>query len=337
MPSIASLSDRVKFIQGVFGRGRLANNSKNMDVRCPVCAPKDRAKLKLSIRIDDDRCHCWTCDFKAHTLLPLIRRFGSREQLIEYIERFMPEGTSTFAKQQRCTTIDLLSEKLVLPVGFQLLTMAGDRDPDVLAVKRYAQLRGLSDDDLWRFRIGVSPDPRWKRRLIVPSFDASGELNYFVGRAVDRWQRPKYDNPDVDKLPVVFNEMNVDWSKQLVLCEGAFDMFSCGENVVPLLGSDLNVGSATFRNILLHNTPIALALDGDMWSTKTPKLAKRLATYDVGVVIVDTRPFEDPGNATPVQFKAALRAAKPLDWGDTFRDQLDNASRTKLHIQRGIA
>lgn len=328
MVVLATLTEKINFIQSVFGPGRLARNAKNIDVRCPICAPRDPSKRKLAIRVDDDRNHCWTCGWRAHTLAPLIRKYSSRDRLLEYAERFMPATE----RQRRCImiTADEMPQSLELPKDFRLLALASRSDPDTKALRRYAEARGLSDHDLWYYRIGISDDVRWRRRLIVPSFDREGELNYYVGRAIDERRRPKYDNPDIDKLPIIFNELNVDWARRLVLCEGAFDMFKCGDNVVPLLGSDLNEQSAIFNALLVHNTPIALALDADMWETKTPRTAKKLAEYDIDVVVIDTRPFGDPGLATRQQFQDALARARPVDWHDAFSLRLDRASRTSL-------
>lgn len=329
--ALASLSDKVKFIESVFGSGKLARNGKNIDVRCPICAPKDHSKKKLAIRVDDDRNHCWTCGYRAHTLAPLIRKYAGMDKLAEYREKFMPETEQE--RRRRCLIIDVEEPKQVeLPGDFRLLVNASVTDPDARAARRYVIDRGLTERDMWYFKLGISDEVRWRRRIIVPSFDGEGRLNYFVARAIDKLRKPKYDNPDFDKLPVIFNELNVDWAQRLVLCEGAFDMFKCGDNTVPLLGSDLNEESALFNAILLNGTPIALALDGDMWETKTLKAAKKLADYDIDVVLVDVRPFGDPGTATKEQFREALLSASPFDWESSFLTRLGRASRTTLSV-----
>ena len=325
--TIATLSDKVKFIEAVFGAGKLARNGKNIDVRCPICAPKDHTKKKLAIRVDDDRNHCWICGWRAHTLAPLIRKYGSQDRLNEYRDKFMSHEERE--RSRRCMVIDVVETRIELPKDFRLLVTAPS-DPDAKAAWRYVLDRGLTERDMWYFKLGISDEQRWHRRIIVPSFDFDGQLNYFVARAIDKYKNPKYDNPDFDKVPVIFNELNVDWTQRLVICEGAFDMFKCGDNTVPLLGSDLNEQSALFNSILVHNTPVAVAFDGDMWETKTLKAAKKLAEYDIDVVLVDTRPFNDPGTATREQFKEALDAAEPLSWASAFRTRLGRASRMTL-------
>lgn len=319
--SISTLSDKVKFIENVFGSGKLARNEKNFDIRCPICAPRDPSKRKLAIKIDDDQNHCWTCGWRARTLAPLLAKYASREKLREYIDRFIPETNKRFIEN-----VLEQKSKVELPNDFKLLVTLDESDPDVKSVKQYLSERGLTERDFWYFRIGISDELRWKRRAIVPSFDANGDVNYFVARTIDKKKYPKYDNPDIEnKLHIIFNEMNINWSERLVLCEGAFDMFKCGDNVVPLLGSTLNEESALFNSILINNTPVAIALDADMWYTKTPKLAKKLTEYNVDVVIVDTRSFDDPGSTTKDRFNEALLLARPFDWFDSFKTRLDHA------------
>jgi hypothetical protein len=325
-----TLSDKVKFYESVFGAGRMARNCKNFDVRCPICAPKDPNKKKLAIHVEDDKSHCWVCGYKAYTLAPLIRKYGTHEQLAEYRDRFMPDSDPA---RTRCVQVWLgeerAPEKLKLPQDFRLLVTALTRDPDVLAIKKYLYFdRKLTEDDLWYFKIGYSNQPKWLRRAIIPSFDKDGELNHYVGRAVDRQRKPKYDSPEGERKHVIFNEINIDWSRQLVICEGSFDMIKCGDNAVPLLGSDLNEESALFNAIIAHNTPIVLALDADMRYTKMPRVAQKLADYNIDVLVMHVE--TDPGNMSKQEFKAALKAAQPYDWHSSFLDKLDRASRLNL-------
>ena len=326
---MVTLTERVKFYESVFGSGRMARNCKNFDVKCPICAPKDPNKKKLAIHVDDDRCHCWVCGYKAYTLAPLIRKYGSREQLVEYRDRFMPES----AQNGRCVQVwldgsDAAPEKLRLPKDFRLLATAAVRDPDVLAIRKYLISRRVSARDLWYFKLGYSNEPVWQRRVIMPSFDSTGELNLYVGREIDKFRKPKYEMPEGDRKHVIFNEINVDWTRRVVLCEGAFDLMKCGDNAVPMLGSDLNEEGALFNAIVAHGTPIALAMDADMRTTKMPRVAQKLADYDIDVIVVSVP--TDPGDMSKQEFAAALKAAQPYDWHQTFLDRLEFASKVAL-------
>lgn len=318
--SAVTLTSLVEFIESVFGSGHLSRNN-NFDVRCPVCAPLDPNKKKLSILLPETRVHCWVCGYKSRTIAPLVKKYGTQTQLLKYKEMF----DVSIDKNELVTGEREAPQDVVLPKDFKLLTLAPECDPDVKAVWRYIFSRGLDERDAWYYKFGVSNEHRWRRRVIMPSFDASGKLNYFTARAVDPGRRPKYDNPDVDKNPIVFNEINVSWNKRLVLVEGPFDLVKCPENSVALLGSDLDERHELLNKIVLNNTPVALALDGDMWAGKTPKIVKKLTEYDVDVVVVDVRHWGDPGKMSKSEFETALSEASRPTWEDDFARRLEEA------------
>ena len=276
---VLSLTDKVNFYESLFGRGRLSGNGKNFDVRCPICASSDPTKKKLAIRTTDDANHCWTCGWKSRSLLPLLRKYCTQDQVDYYKQQLGIYNDFIFVEEEE-------EKKIELPKDFCLLTLGNARDPDVKALWRYVYDRGLDEKDAWYFKFGFSNEQRWKRRILMPSFDKLGRLNYFVARAIDSNRKQKYDHPDVDKNPIVFNEINIDWSKRIVLCEGPFDLVKCPENSTAMLGSDLDERHELFNKVLFHNTPVALALDGDMWNTKMPKIVKKLQEYDIDVVVV---------------------------------------------------
>ena len=82
----------------------------------------------------------------------------------------------------------------------------------------------------------------------------------------------------------------------------------------------------------MNNTPVALALDGDMWHKKTPKIVKKLQEYNIDVLVVDVRPWGDPGNMSKSDVKDAVANAKELSWSDRFVDKLNFASTTSFRL-----
>lgn len=320
---VFSITEKAKFIERAFGAGNLARNGMNMDIRCPVptCeSRKDRSKRKLSIHIDDDKNHCWVCGWKARSLIPLLIKYGTQDLLNQYQQQFY-SGPSL---QNKCIQVNPEKQSVVLPIDFEPLALNEKlRDPDFRAVALYASSRGLSERDLWYYKFGTSDDLRWRRRLLMPSFDAEGQLNFFVGRAVDNKRLPKYDNPDTPKKDFIFNELNVDWKSRLVICEGPMDLTRCGENAVPLLGSMLTEDFLLFERILFNKTPVALALDCRDMKWKMQKYARKFAEYGIDVTIVDTGDKPDPGEMSKDEFKQALEQAKPWSWHDMFSAKLD--------------
>jgi len=59
---------------------------------------------------------------------------------------------------------------------------------------------------------------------------------------------------------------------------------------------------------------------------------KKLQEYDVDVVVVDVRPWGDPGNMTKAEFEKALLDAKSLEWSDIFGDRLKKAMEINFRL-----
>ena len=159
------------------------------------------------------------------------------------------------------------------------------------------------------------------------SFDANGELNFYTGRAIDPESWRKYMNSDAEKKSVVFNEINIDWTKELTLVEGPFDLTKCDENAVPLLGCSLSEDSLLFGRIYQNKTPIVLALDKDMEQREWQRLAKMLHYYDIPVRIIDLCEFKDVGEMSRRQFLQAKAAAIPWDRTLALRKKINTLGK----------
>lgn len=320
---VVTKTEKLNFLRSIFGQLYTGRDGKNVAALCPACRARGNSnscgtKKKLIIQLDTDESHCWVCGWSSRSLLSLIRKFGSLEQFREYKERFV--GTTTASADEFFTE---QQKNVDLPVDFKLVVLASSRDPDANAVRRYLKSRNVDESDIWRYRLGVSNESKWARRVMIPSFMKSGALNYYIGRAIDRNVRPKYDNVDAKKTDIVFNDINIDWTKPLTVCEGPFDVFKAGENATCLLGSELNESHILFDSIVTHNTPIVLSLDDDM-TDKTERIARKLIEYDVNVRIVDLNGHHDPGSMSKEEFKMLIDNAGEWSWNSSLKRRLNS-------------
>jgi hypothetical protein len=184
------------------------------------------------------------------------------------------------------------------------------KDPDFKDVLKYLRRRGVTDRQLWKHKIGTCiTGGYWNRRVIFPSFDKEQNLNYYVSRAIDDETKPKYVNAKVKKSEVIFDEMRIDWKKELTIVEGVFDMIKSNDNTTCILGSSISMQHAIFEKIVQNKTPVLLALDDDVID-KSHKIASLLCAYDINVRIVDTSGYEDVGAMSRNEF---LKRANEAD------------------------
>ena len=76
-----------------------------------------------------------------------------------------------------------------------------------------------------------------------------------------------------------------------------------------------------FEAVLVHKTPILLALDDDM-SKKIQRFSRKLAEYDISVSVVPMGERHDPGEMSQQEFQAAVALAEPWSWREMIAMRL---------------
>jgi len=272
---------------------------------CPYC---EHHKPKMSVNLDKNVYKCWVCDTKGNNIWRLVRKFGDSSDKRKW-RSFEDEVDITDSVYEKIFgTVKEEEEKIELPQEFVSLTnrnllVGGKR------AKKYLLNRGLTDRDIARWKIGYCASGEYKNRVIIPSFNKDGKLNYFVGRShSDDWMR--YKNPMVSRN-IIFNELNVDWKERVCLVEGIFDAVKAGTNSIPLLGSTLNERSKLFQKITENDTIVYLALDPDA-DKKSMEMIKAFLSHGIEVHTVDISGYEDVGSMSKEIFARRFKKAREI-------------------------
>ena len=293
----------LNFITKAFGAGIVNKHGTEVCITCPICNPENAAKKKLNIILESQVYHCWVCDASGRGLHKLTKKYRNKHYP-EYLKKF---SSIKNKKKEEEESNDLLVE---LPKDFKLLAQnLNENDPDIKAVINYAKSRGFSIRDLWYFKVGTCKFGKYRRKLILPSFDSEGELNYIVSRAIDPEVKYKYYNFGKPRKEIIFNDLNIDWRKELTVVEGPLDLIKCNDNATCILGSSFGESYALFKKIISHGTPITLALDPDAIS-KSYKYAKLLSEYGIEIRMLDVEPFSDVGEMSKEEFEIRKQNAK---------------------------
>ena len=170
---------------------------------------------------------------------------------------------------------------------------------------KYLYNRALDQGEILRWKIGYCDSGPFKNRIIIPSFNLDGDLNYFVARTyVDDYKR--YMNPPISR-DIVFNELYVDFEEEIVLVEGVFDALKA-TNAIPILGSTIRETSKIFKKIIANDTPVLMALDPD--ATRKSQAIKRLfLKYGIEVREIQYTDDRDIGDMSKSEVEELSRQA----------------------------
>lgn len=313
---VVSPEDKINFINKIT-KCQIDRSGENLSISCPFCNNSNKNKLKLIIHIEKGFYHCWVCDKKGNDISFLVKKINPT-----YFEEsktiFVKKTNSKFKLDIDLSCLDNISSNseesiekesvLDFPEDFDLLaTNFNSKNPNVQSIFSYALSRGINKHKMWLLKLGFSNTNRFKRQLIIPSFDENGDINFYTSRKIDAETSDpfKYNNASVKKKNIIFNELLIDWNNELTIVEGPLDLLKTNDNATCLLGSSLTEDMLLFKKIVKHKTKINLALDADVYP-KTVHIANMLDSYDIEVKIVDTRSAKDVGDMSISHFKDIL-------------------------------
>ncbi len=272
---------------------------------CPSCR---HHKRKFSVNLNKNVYKCWICDFRGRNIRRAIRRFGSFTQLQAWDSITNRSDLEKFADLFTQSQYTEDSPTLELPKEF--VSLCGNNIPATgTYAMRYLQNRGVSRSDILKWKIGYCFGGEYRNRIIIPSFNKDGDVSYFIARSYNG-DTYKYKNPRASK-DITFNELYIDWNKDLIMVEGVFDALVAG-NAVPILGSTLRKGSRLLREIVRNDTPVYIALDPDA-AKKERRVIKTLLEYDVELYKVDVTGYEDVGSMPKNVFSKRKEEAILID------------------------
>lgn len=194
-----------------------------------------------------------------------------------------------------------------LPEGYRPIRLNGwEREAPYVS---YLRSRGVSDHTIRLYRMGYVDTGALAGRVVVPSFDAFGSINFWSARSIDPEEhRFRYRLPMASK-DIVSNEHMVDWGQPVYLVEGIFDEVAIGPQAISLYGKFLPARLATK---LVEKRPpmIHVCLDSDA-RMDARAMAKRLMGYDLRCSIVDLD-GKDPGSVPSEEIQRAVMQAQSV-------------------------
>lgn len=250
----------VELLSEVLGEPHNHYESKGqISFDCPVCAQEkgleSDGKGNLEINYIRHVYKCWACGETYGTHGPLGKlfdKFGTKQQKKIY----------NIIKPEELKKEESKRPRLRYPEGFTKFKDSNPRFIPHIEAYKYLKSRGITDEMIEKFNIGYTVQGDFAYRIIVPSFNSEGQLNYFIGRAWTR-RKDKYKNPSVPKDEIIFNESLIDWSKDVYLVEGVFDSFFL-DNPIVMLGKKMSrLLFETLYNKCEGN--IIVCTDGDAW------------------------------------------------------------------------
>ena len=215
------------------------------------------------------------------TVLKLLKMYATPSMYADYVEALseirglMMYDINLFSG----ITEDVSLSDIVLPQGFKKIDIESCDNSKVLS---YLEKRRITQDIIDRYNIGYTDwterDYQWRNRIIVPSYNAFGDLNYYVGRDYTGKSKMKYRNCETDKKCVIYQESLVNWDAPVILVEGVFDALY-KPNTISMLGKVLTKDTLLYQTLMKKsNAGVIICLDADTTIEETKRIFRILNT-----------------------------------------------------------
>ena len=279
-------------------------------------------KPKLQINIKTGKWHCWISNQGGHNLFQLFKKLRASRENFEELGEIV--GKPTYALSSNSSKVK--DKILRLPKEFKPLWKNGSS-----IIKRHSMVylnnRNLTKGDIIRYGIGYCEEGLYTNRIIIPSYDFNGELNYFVGRDIYSGGM-KYKNPPVSKNVIGF-ELFINWDEPIVLCEGVFDAMAIKRNAIPLFGK--TVPKLLMKKIYEKLVKsIYILLDRDAIKDSI-KMIDSFMKNGIDVYFVNI----EEGDPSDVGFKKTtnlIKETKQTSFSDLIRMRLNGKKRKYMEI-----
>jgi hypothetical protein len=220
----------LQLLESILGKGK-STSGNNIAFFSPFVS---HYKPKLEIDINttsngENPWYCWISDKKGRTIVSLFKQLNLSKDKFDQLTRIID-----IAKYRTTTDTAKQTITLQLPEDYKPLWISKNT-PDYKNAIFYLKNRGVTIFDILKYRIGYCESGQYSGKIIIPSYDEDGQLNYFVSRAFYKNDTQKHKNPNVSKDIIGF-DMMINWSEPIVLCEGAFDAIAVKRNAIPLFG-----------------------------------------------------------------------------------------------------
>jgi DNA primase len=228
----------------------------NYSYPCPFC---NHHKRKLEVNLDDQSQNylnfaCWVCGKKGKKINTLIKSLSVNSDIIEELKKINLNINSTPQSDPQKI------EEIKLPKEYKSFLNITSSDIKGKHALKYLKSRNITKEDILKYNIGYCESGIYADRIIIPSLNDKGKLNYFIARSFIPGI-PNYKNPPFSRDIIPF-EFYINWDLPIILCEGVFDMLAIKRNVIPLLGK--TIPKELMKKIISSNVKkIYIMLDKD--------------------------------------------------------------------------
>jgi hypothetical protein len=298
-------TELLKFLNSVLGESKHTSKYNYSFVSPFISSSKHKLEIDLDINSQGNVWHCWVSNKKGGNIYSLLKEVNKLHLYTDKLKSIINDNT-----EYKYLSINKEEKKKVdfvqLPKEYlELKDLLDSKNLIIRHALSYLIKRGITYNDIVRYKMGVCLSGKYENRILIPSYDSNFKLNYFVARNIFS-DTMKYLNPPLSQNCIVF-ESFLNTNMPLIIVEGIFDAIRIENNSIPIMGKIIS-------KVLCHkisqmdNNDIYIALDRDAIDNAY-KIAEKIIHFNNNVYIVKLG-VDDPADLGKEGFKPFLQKSK---------------------------
>ena len=290
----------VNLVNSIIGTGKRTSRG-NQAYTCPFCS-HHKPKLEINFTENQEGINkwaCWSCGKKGKSIKSLFNQIKATPGQFQELSKLV-KNSNTYHNSTE------IIPNLELPKSYKILE--GSKDITSRQASAYLKKRNITKPDIIKYQIGYCDSGEYSNRIIIPSYDTNGKLNYFTARSFEQDPYTKYRNPGTSRDVIPF-ELFINWDLPIILCEGPFDAIAIKRNVIPLFGK--NIQSNLMKKLVESKVQkIYIALDKDAIK-QALKFCEQLLNVGKEIYLVELGD-KDPSDLGFENFTKLIQNTTPL-------------------------
>jgi len=282
--------------------------------QCSFC---HHYKKKLEINLSTQEYHCWVCNTAGKSIRSLFKRLQVEQSYYQELYKILPPDKSYRKPQNETESVE---EFHTLPQEFIPLSISTKSSFEYGNALYYLKSRGITKCDIVRYNIGYCERGAYQRRIIIPSYDKNGKLNFFTSRIYYETEGiSKYKNPPWNRDIIGF-ELFINWKLPITLVESVFNAITIKRNAIPLFGKIL---SPTLKERLIENgvSRVNVCLDKDA-KKDSLLICEKLLSMEIDPYFVELTK-KDPNEIGFEKMNELISNAKMVDFSFIINKKLN--------------
>lgn len=277
---------------------------------CPFCLHR---KKKLEVNVRTQEWHCWICNNAGKSIRSLFYKLKVKEQYFEELYKIVGKyWVRTEHKEE-------IPQNLFLPDEFIPLWKPSKLSEYGISMS-YLQKRGVTMDDILRYNIGYCERGDYRGRVLIPSYDRQGDVNFFAARSFYGGNTYKYMLPPWPKDIIGF-DLFINWSEPITLVEGTFDAIAVRNNAIPLFGTTMS-NKLKEKIVLSGIDRVNIVLDSDEAGIKGAiRIYEFLQGFDINAHLIKLED-KDPSVLGFETITKIIESSKPYTFSDILKAKM---------------